>query len=128
MSTRNPLRYIAPAQKPEPKPVSALSRAQLAGRIAALRGALDDLWGQSDLDGGEAFGCIGRMKIHLLELEAQLHQRDSQAGQPFAAAVTVPVAESRLRQAGTDLAEVVRQIAVDGARAMAVQAQHGAAR
>lgn len=49
------------------------------------------------------------------------------AGQPFAAAVTSQVATDRLRNAGADLAELVRTIAFDSARAMSnVAARHRA--
>jgi hypothetical protein len=134
-------RYIAPVSKPAPKPISGLSRAQVAGRITVLRAALDLLWGQSDLDGGEPIPCIGKMKVALIELEGQLHAIDRQralptiadgiravvAGRPlptvpFAAAVSIPAAEQRLRQAGADLAELARELVVDAARAMANRA------
>jgi hypothetical protein len=117
--SRNPNRYVAPATRPDPKPLAQLERPALAARIHQLREALELLWTQSDLDGGEPYACIGQMKVCLIALEGELFKRDRAAGRPFAAAVTVPVAESRLRQAGADLSEVIREIAIDGARAMA---------
>lgn len=116
-------RYIAPAAQPEPKPLAELSRVQLAARIHQLREALDALWTQSEVDVGEPYACIGRLQLEQAYLHAKLHQLDRQTGQPFAAAVTIPAAERRLRQAGADLSECIRAIALDGARAMARAAE-----
>ncbi len=73
------------ARTGHPRPISALSRPELAGRVQALRNALDTLWSQSDLDRGPAFNGIGQLKIELLALEALLRDRDRQAalGEPL---------------------------------------------
>ena len=80
-------RYTAHRAEPQAKPVSAWSRPQLAARILTLRKALDDLWTQSEMDGGEPYTCIGRMKITLQDLEAELWQRDKALGRAPASPV-----------------------------------------
>ena len=60
-----------------PRPISALSRAELCGRIHASREALDLLWSQSDRDGGEPSTAIGPLKVELLRLEQQLRNHDA---------------------------------------------------
>jgi hypothetical protein len=60
MTARNPLRYIAPTTKPEPRPMTQLPRPALAARIHQLRQALDLLWSQSDLDGGLDWRTVQR--------------------------------------------------------------------
>jgi hypothetical protein len=92
-------RYFAPAPTPEPKPVSQLTRPQICGRIAALRGAIDALFGCSDLDGGEAIDCLGSMKKSLYWHEERLREMDRQTPAPvvpLAAAVNHPDAVARL--------------------------------
>ncbi len=69
-------RYARTAQ---PRPIAALTRPELAGRVQALRNALDTLWAQSDLDRGPAFNGIGQLKIELSALEALLRDHDRQA-------------------------------------------------
>jgi hypothetical protein len=76
VSARNPLRYIAPATKRKPKPLSRLTRPQLAARVHQLREALGLLWSQSETDGYEPFACIGRMKVELINLEERLREID----------------------------------------------------
>jgi hypothetical protein len=119
--SRNPLRYFPPR---EPKPIGQLTRPQIAARVFALRSALDTLVAQSDLDGAAVFNCTGSMRRSLIELEEQLRQLDRQAGQPLAAALVIPEAEQRLRQAGADLSEVIREIALDRVRALTKRVPH----
>jgi hypothetical protein len=82
------------ANAPTPRPLSALSRPELAARIQQLRQALDLLWSQSKRDGGPAYGCIGQMKISLLELERDLFKRDraAQRGEPLPLPVALALA------------------------------------
>jgi len=77
-------RYIAPAPEPQPKPVTQLTRPQLAARITALRVALDGLWCQVERDGAEPFRAIGAAKAELVALEEQLRQMDRAAGDTLA--------------------------------------------
>jgi len=65
----------------------------LAARIDTLRDALTLLWSQSDYDRGEPFRCIGRMKVHLIELETELRERDrEELGIPYPLAVALALA------------------------------------
>jgi hypothetical protein len=81
---------------------------------------MDGLCDQSDRDGGAVYECYGACKVALIHLEARLRELDAVApGRPLAAAVTSPAACERLATTGAELAEVVRLIAVDGARALA---------
>jgi hypothetical protein len=81
-----------------PRDLSALSRPELAARIAALRASISHLWEQSERDGGPAFGCVGPCKVHLIELERDLSQRNRAAerGKPL----TPPVALAAVGQRG----------------------------
>jgi hypothetical protein len=70
-------RYVAPVQKPEPKPMSQLTRPQLAARVHQLRQALDLLWSQSEADGGMPYRTIGTAKVELIGLEQKLRELDT---------------------------------------------------
>jgi hypothetical protein len=100
MYARNPNRYVAPAQKPEPKPLSLISRPQLAARVHQLRQALDLLWSQSETDGCEPFSCVGRCKIELIDLEERLREMDRQAerGEPMPLPVALAAVMQSVRQ------------------------------
>jgi hypothetical protein len=62
--------------RPAPKPLADLSRSQIAGRVHALRRALDLLVDQHQRDGGESYRCRGTMKKELVVLEQRLFQMD----------------------------------------------------
>lgn len=59
-----------------PKPLEALTRTELAGRIEALRDVLDTLDRQRQIDGGPQFECVGRVKVVLIHYEARLREMD----------------------------------------------------
>jgi hypothetical protein len=84
---------------PHPKPVSALSRSQLAARIATLRRAMDLLAEQAELDGCAVFPCIGRMKGVLIDMENDLRALDKAAerGEPLPQAVAMALAGRQAR-------------------------------
>lgn len=65
-----------PSIVPAPRPVRLLSRPQLVGRIFSLRSALEIVWSQVEADGAEPYACIGKMKVELQALEADLRVRD----------------------------------------------------
>jgi hypothetical protein len=138
MMTPNLPHHIPTPERPEPRPVAALSRVEIAGRIHALRSALDTLWCQSEADGGEPFAIIGRAKAELIDLEARLREMDRAAGtvRPawHSAALASPTAVARLRAAElnrkecdqglnnaehAELAALVRMVAVAGAHTLA---------
>jgi hypothetical protein len=79
---------------PHPKPLSALSRPQLAARLATLRRAMDLLAEQAELDGCAVFPCIGRMKGVLIDMENDLRASDkaAQRGEPLPHSVAVALA------------------------------------
>ena len=104
------VRYFPP---PQPKHEFELSRPQVAGRVHALRSALDTLQAQSDADGGAVFTCLGAMKKSLIHLEERLRELDRAFIQPGPAAALGVAAETRLRQAQTEVAEVVPGIGAD---------------
>jgi hypothetical protein len=70
-------RHFPRPEPPAPRPLSALSRAQLCGRIHVNREALDLLWGQSERDGCEPSSAIGSLKVELIRLEQQLRDQDA---------------------------------------------------
>ena len=97
-----------------PKPLAALTRPQVAARVAVLRQALDLLVGQTELDGAEPFSCRGALKAALIQHEEELRQRDRTApAQPFSQAVLEPAARERLTVASADLHDVLTGIAHD---------------
>lgn len=59
-----------------PKPLESLTRMELAGRIEALRDALDTLQRQAEIDGGLTFECVGRMKVTLFTYRQRLRAMD----------------------------------------------------
>jgi hypothetical protein len=65
---------------PTPRPVSSLTRPELAARIAVLRSALEMLWQVTELTGGTPFDSIGRCRRELIELEVKLRFYDQLAG------------------------------------------------
>ncbi len=69
-------RYQAAASRPEPKPLTQLTREQIAARVHVLREAVHALWTQHDLDGGEHYESIAWMKKDLIMLEEELQRRD----------------------------------------------------
>jgi hypothetical protein len=76
--------FTRPAGEPARKPLAELTRAQLAARVQALRQTLDLLWSCSDIDGGEALSCIGRVKVCLIETEGALRRLDqAERGEPL---------------------------------------------
>jgi hypothetical protein len=91
-------RYVAPAQKPEPKPLSRISRPQLAARVHQLRQALNLLWSQSEADGCEPYAIVGRAKAELIDLEERLREFDRQAarGEPLPLPVAFAIAMRRV--------------------------------
>jgi hypothetical protein len=62
----------------EPMTLSHLTRTQLAGRIWAVRRALDELQAQADADGQGAIPGYGSLKVSLIHLENELRDRDRQ--------------------------------------------------
>ena len=80
-----------------PRPLSALSRPEIAARAYVLQQAIDSLWDITDRDGGEPFVTVGRAKVELILLRNELGARD--------------------RAEAT--AGLVRDIAEDGARSLA---------
>lgn len=99
-AVRNPNRHVSRPERPEPKPLSRISRPQLAGRIAVLRQALDLLWSQSESDGCQPFSCIGRCKVELIDLEERLREIDRAAerGEPMPLPVALAAAMQSIRQ------------------------------
>ena len=77
-----------------PKPLSALSRAQIAARIAVVREALDMMVTQTQMDGGVMIECVGAAKVSLFHLERQLAERDKQSerGKPLPHEVALALA------------------------------------
>ncbi|MDQ3209165.1 MAG: hypothetical protein M3Q37_11255, partial [Gemmatimonadota bacterium] len=69
------------ARTGQPRPIAALTRPELAGRVQTLRDVIDALFAQSGLDRGPAFNGVGQLKLELYALEALLRDRDRQA--PF---------------------------------------------
>ena len=63
---------------PAPKPLAALSRVQVAARIAVMHEVLDLLITQADYDGGESFATRGAAKMELAALRAEVQDRDRQ--------------------------------------------------
>jgi hypothetical protein len=136
-------RYVAPAAPALTRALGApMTRPQLCARVATLRRVIDELYAQAELDGHGAIPGTGALKVALSHYENDLSAMDRQPPAPtvadgiravvdgrplptvpFAGAVNVPAAEQRLRQAGADLSEAVRMIAIDGARAIANAAQ-----
>lgn len=53
-----------------------MTRAQLCGRITALRSALDTLAAQADRDGHGAIPGTGALKVQLIAYENDLRARD----------------------------------------------------
>lgn len=97
-------RHYARPTPPAPRPLAALTRAQLAARIHTIRECLTALWEQSDRDGVEPFRAIGALKVELITLEGQLRTMD-RATDTLApawqlAALESPEACERLRDAG----------------------------
>lgn len=70
---------------------TALTRNQLAARIATLRSVLDLLWDVTACTGGDPFLTIGRAKMELIALEAELRDRDRQSP-PLPVAVGIAMA------------------------------------
>jgi hypothetical protein len=77
-----------------------------------MRGALDSLAGQSALDGGLVFPCVGLMKVTLINLENRLREMDRLAPEPPSAEAAVePVARERLASATAELAPIRKGVA-----------------
>jgi hypothetical protein len=83
------------------RPITTLARPQLAARIATLRSVLDILWDVTALTGGDPFLTIGRAKVELIQLEAQLRDLDRQAakGEPLPQVVARAMAGEPARHA-----------------------------
>lgn len=64
-----------------PTPVSHLTRTQLAGRVWALRRALDELKIQAEADGQGCIPGYGSLKVSLIHYENELRDRDRRVAQ-----------------------------------------------
>ncbi len=94
-------RYQAAASRPNPKPLSQLTREQIAARVHVLREAVHACWIQRDLDGGAHYDCIGAMKKNLIQLEMELQRRDLPQPVP-SAPLPLPVALAVVAQSAAD--------------------------
>lgn len=70
-------RFASVAHEPSPAPLSGLTRVQLVARLVVLTDAVDSLWTQARLDGGEHYGCMGSMKKEQMRLRAEIASRDA---------------------------------------------------
>lgn len=93
-------RWARQEGKPEPRTTAQLTSAELAARIHALREVLDLLWDVTAMTGGEPFHTIGRAKMELIALEAELRDRDRKAGlgEPLPLEVAFAVAAQSVRK------------------------------
>lgn len=72
--------YLQSRHQPAASPLSALTREQLAARVALLRDTLDRMADQAALDGGPGFDCRGSIKVSLIQTEGMLRSKDRADG------------------------------------------------
>ncbi len=68
-------RWLEAESRPQPAPISGLSRAQVAARITLARQILDAMVASAELDGAVGWKCRGSVKLELIALEAELRGR-----------------------------------------------------